>query len=80
MEIKKVGVYGAGVMGRGIAQVFAQAGLQTQVFSLFAQELEAAEAGINKSLSKLVEKEKIALVKLKMADGWDAVIASNTLQ
>lgn len=58
-EITKIGVIGAGQMGRGIAQIAAQAGLD--VFLLDAKQ-ELAEAGkqrVHKDLGRLVSKEKI---------------------
>ncbi len=58
-DIKKVGVIGTGTMGSGIAQTFAQAGRQVLMVDTDAAAVERALAGINKSLSKLVEKEKI---------------------
>ena len=59
MEIKKVGVLGAGLMGSGIAQVSAAAGYRTVVREI-TQEL--ADKGLGKIegfLSKSVEKGKI---------------------
>ena len=57
--IKTVGVIGAGTMGNGIAQVFAQSGFQVVVQDIAGRALERARASIDKSLAKFVEKGKI---------------------
>lgn len=58
MEIKKVGVLGCGLMGSGIAEVCARAGLQTAVREIDENQLQAGLARIEKSLDKAVEKGK----------------------
>lgn len=59
MEIKKVLVVGAGLMGRGIAQVSAQAGYQTVMSDIDQNQLAAAMKVINKNLDRDVEKARI---------------------
>jgi len=59
--MKKVGVIGAGTMGAGIIQVFAQGGYEVVYTDLFEAAIEKGYALIEKNLSKLVEKEKITL-------------------
>jgi 3-hydroxybutyryl-CoA dehydrogenase len=59
MEIRKVGVVGCGLMGSGIAQVAATAGLPTVVREVSQDLLMRGLAAIEKSLGKLVEKEVI---------------------
>lgn len=59
MNIQTIGVIGAGQMGSGIAQVFAQAGFKVILQDIDAKRLESAVAGITKSLSKFVEKGKL---------------------
>jgi 3-hydroxybutyryl-CoA dehydrogenase len=56
MEIKKVGVLGCGLMGSGIAQVSATAGLNTVVLEQEQKFLDKGFAGIEKSLAKFAEK------------------------
>jgi len=46
----KIAVLGAGTMGRGIAQIFAQKGISTAVYDPNVDALKAAEQKINKSL------------------------------
>jgi 3-hydroxybutyryl-CoA dehydrogenase len=57
--ITSVGVVGAGTMGNGIAQVFAQAGFEVTLVDVAAPMLERARSTIEKSLAKFVEKNTI---------------------
>lgn len=54
-----VGIIGAGTMGIGIAQVAATQGCTVWVYDAQMQQTEKACAGLEKTLSKLVEKQKI---------------------
>jgi 3-hydroxyacyl-CoA dehydrogenase len=56
MQIRKVGVVGAGLMGHGIAQVAAQAGFQVAVLESAQGFLDTGLARIDKSLAKMAEK------------------------
>jgi 3-hydroxybutyryl-CoA dehydrogenase len=58
--IKTMGVVGAGQMGRGIAQVAAQAGLKVHLLDASAELATAAKQRIAKDLDRLVAKEKIS--------------------
>jgi 3-hydroxybutyryl-CoA dehydrogenase len=58
-QIKKIGVIGAGTMGNGIAQVFAQSGFEVRLCDQVPAALDRAKAGIEKSLGKFVEKGKL---------------------
>jgi 3-hydroxybutyryl-CoA dehydrogenase len=60
MTIKTIGVIGAGTMGNGIAQVFAQAGYDVRLCDTFPRALDKAKSAIEKSLAKFVEKGKLA--------------------
>ena len=82
MIVTTVGVIGAGTMGSGIAQTFAQAGFAVQLVDVAAPMLDRARRSIEKSLSKLVEKSRLtaedrdaALGRLSVASGID-VLAS----
>ena len=55
-EIRKVGVVGAGTMGNGIAQVFAQAGIAVTMVDSFEPSLEKGVAAIRGSLARMVKK------------------------
>ena len=59
MEIKTVGVCGAGTMGSGIAQVAAAAGFATILYELNGAQLEAAQQKLQQDLQALVKKGKI---------------------
>ena len=59
MEIKKVGVVGCGLMGSGIAQVYAQAGYETIVREPTQELLEKGLGRISAFLDKGVAKKKM---------------------
>ncbi|MCA1560850.1 MAG: 3-hydroxybutyryl-CoA dehydrogenase [Acidobacteria bacterium] len=59
MTIARVGVIGAGTMGNGIAQVFAQAGFAVRLVDAAEQALDRARGTIEKSLAKFVEKGRM---------------------
>jgi 3-hydroxybutyryl-CoA dehydrogenase len=59
LTIKTVGVVGAGTMGNGIAQVFAQAGFKVRLVDVAQPMLDRARGAIEKSLAKFVEKNKL---------------------
>jgi 3-hydroxybutyryl-CoA dehydrogenase len=63
MEIKTIGIAGAGTMGAGIAQVTATYGYQTILFDVNENMLAKAKVGIEKSLESLVQKQKISADK-----------------
>jgi 3-hydroxybutyryl-CoA dehydrogenase len=59
VEIKKVGVIGAGTMGNGIAHVFARSGFSVVLCDVERQFLERGLATISKNLDREVAKNKI---------------------
>ena len=59
MAIEKVGVVGCGLMGAGIAQVSAAAGFSTIVREVGPELLDKGIKGIEKNLTRLVEKGTI---------------------
>ena len=80
MQIEKVGVVGAGTMGNGIAQVFAQSGFEVRLCDAVPAALDRARGTIEKSLGKFVEKGKMsaadrdaALGRLTTGAGLDAL-------
>jgi len=60
MEIRNVGVVGAGQMGNGIAHVFALAGYDVLLTDVSAEALDAARATIEKNLDRQVSRDKIS--------------------
>ena len=58
-NIKTIAVAGAGAMGAGIAQVFAQAGYAVRLFDLSLAQLDKAKADINSNLTIAVSKGKL---------------------
>jgi 3-hydroxybutyryl-CoA dehydrogenase len=67
--ITTIGVIGAGTMGNGIAQVFAQSGFTVRLCDSYAPALDKARGTIEKSLGKFVEKGKLT------AEARDAALA-----
>ncbi|MCM2461374.1 MULTISPECIES: 3-hydroxybutyryl-CoA dehydrogenase [Pseudomonas] len=59
MNMKKIGVLGAGTMGSGISQVFAINGYDVALIDISAAALDRAMDTVEKSLSRLLSKEKI---------------------
>lgn len=56
---EQVAVLGAGTMGRGIVQVFAQAGYSVAMFDVAPAAIESANKQIHKMLDRAVEKGKL---------------------
>jgi 3-hydroxybutyryl-CoA dehydrogenase len=61
-DITKIGVIGAGTMGNGIAQVFAQSGFEVRLCDTVPAAIDRARGTIEKSLAKFVEKGKLSAV------------------
>jgi 3-hydroxybutyryl-CoA dehydrogenase len=59
MEIKKVGVVGAGIMGAGIVQVCAQSGYQVVVSEINEELLQKGIGTVDHFLGRAVQKEKM---------------------
>jgi len=63
--IETVGVVGAGTMGIGIAQIAAQNEHQVIIYDHSEAQIEKAKLGLEKVLSRLVEKERITASERK---------------
>jgi len=75
VDIKKIGVLGAGTMGAGIAQVSVEAGYSVVLIDVVPEIVEKAIKGLNKAWGKAVEKGK------KTADdvsAYNALLTSST--
>jgi 3-hydroxybutyryl-CoA dehydrogenase len=59
----KVGIIGAGAMGSGIAEVAATAGNEVILYDNYPGTLDKFQKGLDKNLSKLIEKQKITKEK-----------------
>jgi len=59
MEIRKIGVIGAGQMGSGIAQVAAQSGYEVVLMDVEELSLKKGIEAIRRSLDRFLRKEKI---------------------
>ena len=84
--INTIGVVGAGTMGSGIAQVFAQAGFSVRLVDVDQSALDRACATIEKSLLKFVEKGAVTtaardatLSRLSTASTLDALLDADYL-
>ncbi|WP_343681540.1 3-hydroxyacyl-CoA dehydrogenase NAD-binding domain-containing protein [Chryseobacterium arthrosphaerae] len=64
LKMKNVGIIGAGTMGIGIAQVAATNGCKVWVYDANPKQVETATVGLEKTLSKLVDKQKISSEKM----------------
>jgi 3-hydroxybutyryl-CoA dehydrogenase len=59
MEINKIAILGAGIMGSGIAQVASMSGFQVVVRDVKDDFLESGRSKVEGSLQRMVKKEKI---------------------
>ncbi|WP_228394822.1 3-hydroxyacyl-CoA dehydrogenase NAD-binding domain-containing protein [Chryseobacterium arthrosphaerae] len=64
LKMKNVGIIGAGTMGIGIAQVAATNGCKVWVYDANPKQVETATVGLEKTLTKLVDKQKISSEKM----------------
>lgn len=62
--IMQIGIIGAGTMGIGIAQVAATNGCKVWVYDANPKQVEMATVGLEKTLTKLVDKQKISGEKM----------------
>jgi 3-hydroxybutyryl-CoA dehydrogenase len=67
MEIRTIGVVGAGQMGNGIAHVMALAGYDVALNDISREALDKAMATIRKNLDRQVSREKITQEELEAA-------------
>jgi 3-hydroxybutyryl-CoA dehydrogenase len=79
MNIKKIGIIGAGQMGTGIAQVCAQAGIEVVIHDISEARINAGLATVAGNLARQVERKQIepaardaALNLIKPALDYDA--------
>ena len=75
MDVELIGVIGAGQMGNGIAQVAACAGFKVVIVDIKQEYLDNAINNIQKSLDKLVKKDRL---NQKQVDHALSLISCNT--
>ncbi|MFB3817255.1 MAG: 3-hydroxyacyl-CoA dehydrogenase family protein [Candidatus Methylomirabilales bacterium] len=81
MEIKVLGVVGAGTMGQGIAQVALQSGFRVILRDLDDRILQLARSRIEKGLDRLIESGKISDgQKAEMLKGLSTTVALGDLK
>jgi len=86
MAFSKIGVVGAGTMGNGIAQAFAQSGFDVVMSDVAQAALDRAVATISGSYDRLIKKEKMtaeqkaaALARIKTATDLAALKDSDLI-
>jgi 3-hydroxybutyryl-CoA dehydrogenase len=86
MSVKTIGVVGAGTMGNGIAQVFAQAGFPVTLVDIAQPMLDRARQMIDRSLGKFVEKKTLtpeardaALKRLTMVTSLESLTGADCI-
>ena len=80
MDVKRIGVIGAGTMGRGIAQVCAASGFDVVMNDVGTEAVAAGLAAIEKQIARAVEKERmsaaekdVVLARIETAIGIEAM-------
>lgn len=71
MDIKRVAVVGAGIMGRGIAQVVADAGLEVTLVDVSQDALEGARGRIARDLGRRLSDDQVEAVVARIALSTD---------
>jgi 3-hydroxybutyryl-CoA dehydrogenase len=86
MDIKKIGIIGAGTMGNGIAQAFAVCGYDVTMTDISETAVQRGLKTVDGSLERLVKKEKLtaeakaaALAHIKTATDVNAVRGSDLI-
>ena len=75
MEIRKVGIVGAGAMGSGIAQICAQTGWETVLYDAFPESLKKGEESILSFWRRGTEKGKTSEVEVS---SWKANLRTSS--
>ena len=76
-EIQTIGVVGAGAMGRGIAQIAAQAGLRVRLYDTSAEVVASAREALRQTWDKLAQKGKLGAADAQAA--LERVVAAGAL-
>lgn len=80
MEVRRIGVVGAGLMGGGIAQVAAQCGLDVTLVDIDRARADGALAGIKRRLGRQAERRHLTgeeadqiLARISPSDEWESL-------
>ena len=84
MDVRRIGVIGAGTMGRGIAQVGAASGFEVVMSDVGPETVRAGLAAIDKQLARAVERERMSaaekdalLSRIETATGIEAMAGAD---
>ena len=84
MDVRRIGVIGAGTMGRGIAQVGAASGFEVVMSDVGPETVQAGLAAIDKQLARVVERERMSaaekdalLSRIETATGIEAMAGAD---
>ena len=83
MDVKEIFVVGSGLMGSGITQVSAQAGIEVSLYDVYPEALDKALKNIEWSVKKFAEKGKITddpdtvMGRIKTVNDLSAVSSAN---
>ena len=69
-EIQIIGVVGAGAMGRGIAQIAAQAGLRVRLYDTSAEAVASAREALRQTWDKLAQKGQARRRRRPRSSAW----------
>ncbi|MCU1467083.1 MAG: 3-hydroxyacyl-CoA dehydrogenase, partial [Actinomycetia bacterium] len=75
MTVKRVVIVGSGIMGSGIAEVAAKAGIEVVLRSRAQASADAMVAGLEKSLAKQVDRGKLDTAERDAALGRVRAVA-----
>ncbi len=75
MTVERVGVLGAGTMGRGIAQVAALGGFETRLYDAFPEAAESARGQIGEALAKGAARGRWSEVESEAASARIGVVS-----
>ena len=80
MAVERVGIVGAGTMGRGIAQICAVSGMDVVVSDVSRAQLDDARAAIEANYTRMVDRERMsdqarseAMARLTLEDNLEAL-------
>ena len=78
-RIERMAIVGTGVMGSGIAQIAAQAGIQVKLFDARDGAAQTARDNLGRTLAKLAEKGKITAAEADASQAPATTAAHNRL-